>query len=241
MAYKPHKTASWTGVMLGMRERLPLPGFAGGQPGANTRFAVRRADGSMDAVSAHEGALVVRNDEVFEFYLGSGGGLGDPLDREPAAVVRDLHQSRITRDEAATVYGVMLDEVQALPDLVATHARRNQLLHERLVKALPAPKSVTSQDMLVPAKRGCGRLLYPGVEHHDGIAYAVQTGVPLAVAPDEWHGGCPRLEERREGGIVLRSYLDPSNGRLLLVDATLEGEPCTVESGPRHWSCSSQT
>lgn len=34
--------------------------------------------------------------------------------------------------------------------------------------------------------------------------------------------------ERRDGQVVLRSYLDPSNGRPLLRDARLEGELCTI-------------
>src|ERR1700682_3237266 len=86
MAYKPSGVGHLTGVMLGMREWLPLPGFAGGMPGANTEFAIRRADGRRDIVSGHASGVVVNADEVFEFRLGSGGGLGDPLERAAAEV-----------------------------------------------------------------------------------------------------------------------------------------------------------
>ena len=234
MAYKPHKSAGWTGVMLGMRERLPLPGFAGGSPGANTQFLRRSADGVSRPVSGHEGALEVTPADVFEFRLGCGGGFGDPLDRDPAAVSRDVRQGRFGQDAAASVYGVELTSTGAV-DAEATSARRSRIQRDRLRNALPAPNPVLGPDLLAPAARGGGRLLYPGVEHHDGVAYAVATGVPLAVAPDLWTDGCPRLEEHREGGVVLRSYLDPGSGRILMTDVTLEGEPCTVESRPVHW------
>lgn len=236
MAYKPHKTSSWTGVMLGMRERLPLPGFAGGRPGANTKFSRRDANGTLHDVSGHEGALIVTEADTFEFRLGSGGGFGDPLARDPAAVFRDLRQDRISNDEACSIYGLVLNE-RGTVDTDATAARRSRLQLDRLENALPAPKPLSRLDTLTMARRGRGRLLYPGVEHHDGTAYAVGSGTPLSCAPDAWIEGCPRLEEHRDGRVVLRSYLDPGSGRLLMVDVTLEGEPCTVESSPHHWRC----
>jgi N-methylhydantoinase B len=235
MRYRPHKTASWTGVMLGMRERLPLPGFAGGLPGANTRFALHRADGQVEEVSGHADALTIRDDEWFEFRLGCGGGFGDPFERDADAVARDVRQSRISVAEAASVYGVVLDESEFLPDPEATHACRKRMLNERLTRAQAATKPLTGHESLVSPKRGQGRLLYPGVEHHAGIAYAVNSGAPLAVAPEAWTDGCPRLEEQREGGVVLCQYLDPITGTILIADARLEGEPCTIEARPQHW------
>jgi N-methylhydantoinase B len=221
--------------MLGMRERLPLSGFAGGLPGANTRFALHRADGQVEEVSGHADALTIRDDEWFEFRLGCGGGFGDPFERDADAVARDVRQSRISIAEAASVYGVVLDESEFLPDPEATHACRKRMLNERLTRAQAATKPLTGHESLVSPKRGQGRLLYPGVEHHAGIAYAVNSGAPLAVAPEAWTDGCPRLEEQREGGVVLCQYLDPITGTILIADARLEGEPCTIEARPQHW------
>lgn len=235
MSYRPHKTASWTGVMLGMRERLPLSGFAGGLPGANTRFTLHRANGQVEAVSGHADALTLRDDEWFEFHLGCGGGFGDPLERDADAVARDVRQSRISIAEAASVYGVVLDESAFLPDCEATHACRKRMLKERLARAHPATIPLTGHAPIVSPKRGQGRLLYPGVEHHAGIAYAVNSGAPLAVAPDAWTNGCPRLEAQQEGGVVLCQYLDPITGTILIADARLDGEPCTIEARPQHW------
>lgn len=235
MSYKPHKTAAWTGVMLGMRERLPLLGIAGGRPGATTQFSVRRAQGGPEAVSGHEGSLLVTDNDVFEFRLGSGGGFGDPVDREPDAVARDVRQSRLTVGEARAVYGVVLRSDGA-PDNEETNACRKALLEARLIRATPANKPVGNQEPLASALRGRGKRLYPGVEHHDGIAYAVASGSPLARTPDNWISGCPWLEESLGADIVVRTYLDPRTGRALLVDALPEGQPCSVESRPIHWA-----
>jgi N-methylhydantoinase B len=35
--------------------------------------------------------------------------------------------------------------------------------------------------------------------------------------------------------LLIRSYLDPATGRLLLVDVLPRGESCTIESRPRRW------
>src|SRR5712675_823575 len=140
MAYKPYGVSQLTGVMLGMREWLPLPGIAGGLPGANTEFAIRRADGRREVVSGHAGGLVVKEDEIFEFRLGCGGGLGDPLERDASAVARDVRQGRFSAQEAADVYGVILSE-EGEANEEATRQRRARALAMRLRTATAPVKS----------------------------------------------------------------------------------------------------
>jgi N-methylhydantoinase B len=232
MAYKPYGVASLVGVMLGMREWLPLAGFAGGMPGANTEFAIRRADGRRDIVSGHASGVVVNADEVFEFRLGSGGGLGDPVDRDAAEVERDVRQGRITVQEAADVYGVVID-AKGKVDSRATPVRRADLLRGRLLRAKPAVRPLP-QDRHAAAERRDGLPLYPGIEQRGNRAYSIASGAALALAPDHWTDGCPLLEERRER-LLIRSYLDPLSGRLLLVEALPVGEIRTVDTSPKRW------
>jgi N-methylhydantoinase B len=231
MAYKPYGVASLAGVMLGMREWLPLPGFAGGMPGANTDFAIRRADGRRDSVSGHASGVRVNADEVFEFRLGSGGGLGDPVDRDTAEVERDVRQGRIAAHEAADVYGVMIGG-SGKADLAATLLRRAELLRDRLLRAKPAVNPL--QQDRAAAARGTGLPLYPGVGQWGNAAHAIVSGAALALAPDHWTDGCPMLEERRDR-LLIRSYLDPLTGRSLLVEALPVGESRTVDTRPRRW------
>jgi len=220
--------------MLGMREWLPLAGFAGGMPGANTDFAIRRADGRRDIVSGHASGVIVDADEAFEFRLGSGGGFGDPVDRDAAEVARDVRQGRITVQEAASVYGVVIDAAGKV-DSSATPVRRTELLRDRLRRARLADKPLQQDEHAAASERGSGLPLYPGVEQRGPTAYSIASGAVLAVSPDHWTDGCPMLEEQRER-LLIRSYLDPLTGRFLLVEALPAGEPRAVDTRPTRWA-----
>ena len=230
MTYGPHGVEQIEGVMLGMREWLPLPGFAGGMPGANTEFAILRSDGRRDVVPGHASGVIVREDEQFEFRIGSGGGVGDPLDREPAEVARDVRHGRITAEEARATYGVIVAADQE--DSAATAQRRAEILKNRLARSIPARKPGPRRVLETPLQ---GQPLYPGVVQVGAIAYAAVSGAALALAPDPWTDGCPTLEEPRGNRLLIRSYLDPATGRLLLVDVLPRGESCTIATRPRRW------
>jgi N-methylhydantoinase B len=240
MAYKPYGVEQLTGVMLGMREWLPLPGFAGGMPGANTEFAIRRADGRRDIVPGHAGGVVLNAEEVFEFRLGSGGGLGDPLDREAADVVRDVRQGRLTAPEASSVYGVIIGS-NGVADVASTEQRRAELSRTRLSMAVPATKPLVQAAHASRGVPGSGLPLYPGVEHKGSIAYAVSSGAALALAPDHWTDGCPTIDELRGPRLLIRSYLDPLTGRMLFVDALPRGEERTINTSPKRWVCAGKS
>jgi len=68
----------------------------------------------------------------------AGGGFGDPLLREPAAVARDISEGRVSAAVAASVYGVVLaGDADPSVDEAATTARRAALRQERLAAASP--------------------------------------------------------------------------------------------------------
>jgi N-methylhydantoinase B len=234
MAYKPYGVDHLTGVMLGMREWLPLPGFAGGLPGANTEFAIRRANGAREIVSGHSDGVVVKADEVFEFRLGSGGGFGDPITRPPSEVARDVRQGRLTSAEASHVYRVILDE-SGEADIDATVARRASFLRSRLASANAAVRPLPQDKQRVPTVVEGGLPLYPGVVHHGATAFAVASGAALARAPGHWTDGCPTLDELRGERLLVRSYLDPLTGHILLVDTLPRGEQRTIATLPTRW------
>jgi N-methylhydantoinase B len=62
---------------------------------------------------------------------GGGGGYGDPLDRDPAAVLEDVLEGWVSVEQAATVYGVELrgqtDSGEPAVDEEATRSRRAEL------------------------------------------------------------------------------------------------------------------
>ncbi len=213
MSYEPYGTDALHGVMLAMRERLPLTGMAGGFPGATTSFRIHRADGTVEAVDGHAMDVVVRDGDTFEFLCASGGGWGDPLERDPALVAHDVALGRITADDAGAVYGVELDG-DGVPAADATARRRHEILADRLARARPAANPVPAEPPPDPDV-DADAPLYPGVIQRGRWAVSEQTGAVLAIAPDHWTDGCPVIEEHLSYGrleLVVETYLDPPLG-----------------------------
>ena len=110
MAYRVAGDERLTGAMFGMRETVPIAGVAGGFPGAPTEFRIRAADGELEMLAAHAAGVTLGPGETFEFRAGSGGGWGDPLERDPELVRLDVRIGRLTHAEAHATYGVVLDD-----------------------------------------------------------------------------------------------------------------------------------
>lgn len=67
--------------------------------------------------------------EVLYMNWQGGGGYGDPLQRDPAAVAHDVRELKVTASAARDVYGVVLDGEQV--DETETQAQRASLLEAR--------------------------------------------------------------------------------------------------------------
>ena len=239
LGFRPHGIDAMDGTMFGMRRWLPLPGVAGGAPGATTEFLVHRADGSVEEVGTNATGIHVGPGEWFEFRLASGGGFGDPLDREPDAVAADVSDGRFDPADADAAYGVVLDAAGTV-DPEATGRRRDALRRARLAVAAPPPTPVRSDAAAVDAARALPPVpLYPGVEQRGAVAFATASGAPLALAPDHWTQGCPVVVARlRADGppVVTRTFLDPATGRALHTEVALDGSPRTFEVSPARWT-----
>jgi len=61
---------------------------------------------------------------------GGGGGWGDPLERDPALVRRDVREEFVSRATAFDDYGVVLRDDLTL-DETATQQRREQIRSKR--------------------------------------------------------------------------------------------------------------
>jgi len=89
--------------------RFGPPGMLGGRDGAPNEVTVSRQGG--DYVSPHrskdEDIRVVAGDAITVRTPG-GGGYGDPWQRDPALVARDVARGYLTADDASADYGVVL-------------------------------------------------------------------------------------------------------------------------------------
>jgi N-methylhydantoinase B len=109
------------------RRLLPPWGLWGGQNGAASVNRVRRAGEQRFRDEDPVRALLPPGSSVIVETAG-GGGWGDPLERDPAAVRRDVREEFITRDAAREDYGVVFrgDDTVDEPATQELRARRRK-------------------------------------------------------------------------------------------------------------------
>jgi N-methylhydantoinase B len=69
--------------------------------------------------------------------LAGGGGWGDPLERDPARVLRDVRNELLGEALAREQYGVVIDRANWTVDEQGTHALRETIRHARGSGPLP--------------------------------------------------------------------------------------------------------
>jgi N-methylhydantoinase B len=138
-------------------EQPESPGLCGGYPSTTNQFAIMRDSDVLARFASGEvpqrleelagelevhGAYAVtsmRRSDVYRAVSMGGGGYGDPLDRDPRLVARDVERSLVTREWAQRSWGVVLTEDGSV-DQEATAASRLQLREARR-RAASAPPS----------------------------------------------------------------------------------------------------
>ncbi|MBI3977785.1 MAG: hydantoinase B/oxoprolinase family protein [Chloroflexi bacterium] len=104
------------------RRRFQPYGLAGGRPG--TPSDVRLNPATENRQLPGKFTMDCPAGTTFRHVLAGAGGHGDPLDRDPAAVLRDVRGERITVDYAHREYGVLVDLARMAVDEEATAALR---------------------------------------------------------------------------------------------------------------------
>ncbi len=89
------------------RRDHPPYGLQGGLPGAPSNVSIRRADGREEACRA-KFLTTVNDGDVLKVRLAGGGGHGNPRERDPAAVLADVVEEKMTVAHARDVYGVIV-------------------------------------------------------------------------------------------------------------------------------------
>lgn len=111
------------------------PGVNGGGHSARQRQMRRRVDGTLETIGGLDddgtwlpqmlGNIPFMPGEAFVFESTGGGGWGDPLKRSAQAVALDVVSEFVSRQQADTVYGVVLtDDLEV--DEARTAARRSE-------------------------------------------------------------------------------------------------------------------
>ncbi len=128
-------------------------GISGGGPSQTNQFVIKRntdvrarlADGEIPQDLAGLGGELeplsvitqtfMAGDDVFQVQTQSGGGYGDPLERDPSRVLADLESGVVTVEGAREMYGVVIAAFKV--EEAATVALRDAVRVRRRERARP--------------------------------------------------------------------------------------------------------
>jgi N-methylhydantoinase B len=99
-------------------------GVLGGHAGAAGTIRCRAADGSIIATPAYGTVRCGPMDLIIE--SAGGGGWGDPIERNPELVRRDVLDELVSREAARSIYDVVLSDDLATVDYDATNRARSE-------------------------------------------------------------------------------------------------------------------
>lgn len=107
----------------------PPKGVRGGQDGVRAEHRIERPDGTTEPLPSIVVMAIAKGERLAGWHT-SGGGYGDPKDRDPALVLTDVLERYETVERARDIYGVVLsgsveDETLAV-DKAATAALRQR-------------------------------------------------------------------------------------------------------------------
>ena len=96
-------------------------GVHGGDSASSSEAFVTRADGAVEVLPSKTMVQLNGGDRL-TVRISGGGGWGDPLERMPGAVLRDVQERRVSLERARSTYGVIL--VDGRIDEAATRTLR---------------------------------------------------------------------------------------------------------------------
>ncbi|HEX6311947.1 MAG TPA: hydantoinase B/oxoprolinase family protein [Acidimicrobiia bacterium] len=92
--------------VVGMK--YPMPGIAGGSPGEPNKMVIRHGSDDPFVVRHTADWVPIAAGQRIMYDYGGGGGWGDPLDRDPRAVLDDVLDEYVSVAGAERDYGVVL-------------------------------------------------------------------------------------------------------------------------------------
>jgi N-methylhydantoinase B len=238
--------AAATAVVLHMGESFTKgQGLFGGNPGSLSTAKVRHASdvyeqlagghvpASIDDIGGESEETAFKgppinlvNGDVFEWVSPSTAGYGDPLLREPAAILADIVDHFLDAERAERIYGVVIED--GAVDEYATSARRLEIRRARLDGADPS-------DLVEPPEGAhpIGEMLHVV----DGRWWC--NGADLGSTDENYREACVTREVlAREVGpefdtadhdmadrIVFREYLCPVTGYRIDTEIAKTGQP----------------
>ena len=111
------------------KRRFRPYGLQGGKPGDPSWNILRSKD--TETVLPTMGASRIGKGDVISHVIASGGGWGDPLERDPELVRKDVWSEKLSVDYVKREYGVVVDPHSLVVDKDATRKLRHELRSEK--------------------------------------------------------------------------------------------------------------
>jgi N-methylhydantoinase B len=115
-------------VRADRHDLLPY-GLYGGRPGQPARNVLNPGPDARDLPGKL--TMTMKRGDVFRHEQAGPGGWGDPLDRDPARVLRDVRNELVSPEAARDDYGVVIDAATWTVDEARTAERRAELRARR--------------------------------------------------------------------------------------------------------------
>ncbi len=87
--------------------------------------------GKDDEIMTGKVTRTIHRGDVFRYEMAGAGGWGDPLEREPESVLKDVRNEYVSREAARHEYGVVIDARSWSVDEDQTSVLREELRRER--------------------------------------------------------------------------------------------------------------
>src|SRR5260370_32652778 len=88
--------------------KYPMPGICRGEPGAPNKMVIRYGSENPFVVQHTAEWVPIEASQRVMYDYGGGGGGGNPLDREPQALLDDVLDEYVSVEGAERDYGVVL-------------------------------------------------------------------------------------------------------------------------------------
>lgn len=231
---------------------IPPRGAVGGFPGAagawkmwrNTNLLclmdeqvfpdIENIRGDEPITTATVTEFQLNRGDIYDVIHGGGGGLGDPLRRDPAQVARDVANDFVSLDVARNIYGVVLD-ARGDADLDATRTQRKELRSARLGRQ-PVKEVANDAPLFAPLRiegglwhcAQCDEDLGPAIRNWREKAIKAESDISQRFAELR-----SQVRSRQNGeAVVMREYYCPSCASSLSVDVSLSNSAPARESRP---------
>ncbi|MBI2881734.1 MAG: hydantoinase B/oxoprolinase family protein [Candidatus Tectomicrobia bacterium] len=260
LAFTVHDVEELSGVLVSHGTKVPnAQGLSGGLPAACTVNTLIRGSDVLDGfqrgrlpgdlrelrgtrvnLGSKPGRVRLARGDVFENSWQGGGGYGDPLDRDPRQVSKDVRAGLVSPEAARKIYGVALDPRTGEARETATGKLRDGIRRRRLTRPASG-RGGNSRRLKNPLDgRRVGSLgeFIQVVRDGKRLLSVCECGTVLSDAGSNWKEGARRvrLSHKELGPLIwlhedleVRAYYCPNCGRQHAVEVTEKGAPPLFE------------